>query len=47
MNKSARLLTVGALGGSLLTATGFVLIQEQVRLNEEVPTVNHRLFKYE
>ena len=48
MNKSATLIAGGALVGSVLTATGFILGQEQARLFEEpreVPTVNNRLFK--
>ena len=45
MYKSARLLAGGALVGSVLTATGFVLIQEQLRLTKETPTVKHHLFK--
>jgi len=45
MNKSIHLIAGGALVGSLLTATGFVLIQEQARLKKEALEVKHRLFK--
>ena len=45
MYKSVRLIAGGALVGSVLTATGFILTQEQARLNKEASTDNHRLFK--
>ena len=45
MSKSARLIAGGALVGSVLTATGFILTREQVRLSKEASKDNLHLFK--
>jgi len=42
---SARLFAGGALVGSVLTATGFVLVQEQLTLAKVESETKDRLFK--